>query len=215
MKESIKKIKSFCIVIKSNLKKLNYFKIKKITELLFVSYWLYKLNVLKKNESLSKLKVGFKFQILSKKELYYFVEINYINRYIELYKKRLESSNYKCFAIIEINTNKLVYYSWINFSKSHYCKEINKTLKLMSKNTCLFEDDNTLIEYRNNGFHKFVMEKRINYCIENNIDTIYILIHIFNKPALNTVKKYNFRRKNIPLALRDGSFNYILKKING
>lgn len=192
-------------------------KTKKIIEFLFVSYWLYKLNVSKENkkEFVTKLKSGFKFQILSKDELYYFKEIDHINRYIDLYKNRLENINYKCFAIIEKNTNKLVYYSWININTSHYCKEINKTLKLNSRNGCLFEDDNTIPEYRNNGFHKFVMEKRINYCIENNIDTIYILIHIFNKPALNTVKKYNFRRKNIPLALRDGSFNYILKKING
>ena len=31
--------------------------------------------------------------------------------------------------------------------------------------------------------------------LENNFDTNYIIIHVFNKPALKTVNKYDFIRK--------------------
>ena len=90
----------------------------------------------------------------------------------------------------------LAYYSWMNFSKKFYVHEINRHLDLQDTNSCLFIDDYTLPKYRQRGLHKYVFNKRIEYCINEDIKKIYIVIHTKNKIAMKTVESFGFKKNN-------------------
>lgn len=191
---------------------------KKIIELIefyFMFYGVYKINLENYNNLNFDLHHNFNFKILKIEDLKYFEALELKDSYLDIIKSRLNNENeFICFALIDSLTNKLAYYSWINQSKSYWVKEMNKTFNFKETRSCLFEDDNTMIEYRSLGLHSFAMSKRIQYCLNNSIKTIYILIHLRNKPALKVVHKFKFKRSNFfPIYIRKEAVIYTLKKI--
>lgn len=190
-------------------------KIIKLFETLIVYYRLYNLNVNKINLLNIRISKEFNLKILNKEDLHLFNQFNLPEKYLKIYLARFESNNFICFAIIDTKENNLAYYSWINFEKKTYCKEIKKTLDLENKNACLFEDDNTHEDYRKLKLHSFVMNERLKYCIDKEIKKVYIIIHPKNIPAIKTIKKFNFIRSiHFPYTYRNNSFSLIFNKLN-
>ena len=190
----------------------NKFKI--LFETFFIYYRLYYINTNKIKFKEINLNSKFELKILNIEDLYLFDFYELPNNYLKIYADRLKNSNFICFGVLDISNNRLAYYSWINFEKKTYCKEIKKSLELKNKNACLFEDDNTHLEYRNCKIHSFVMNERLKYCISNNISKAYIVIHPFNIPAIKTISKYKFKKIiHIPISYRDNSIQLFIKKL--
>ena len=157
---------------------------------------------------------NFELKILTIHDFYYFQQWEDKIKYLELYKMRLQSADYYCFAIIETGANQLAHYSWVNNTTSYYIKEINRLFHLKQNKQVLFEDDNTKEEYRGQKIHTFVMSKRIEFSKKIGATKIFIEIYPRNTIALNTAKKFGFKRRNInPFYLRAGSISYIKNKI--
>lgn len=157
---------------------------------------------------------NFELKILTSKELYYFKQWEDKSRYLALYEARLDNPDYYCFAVIETSTNQLAHYSWVNNTDSYNIKEINKLCQLKQNKQVLFEDDNTKKEFRGQKIHTFVMHKRIEFSQKIGATKIFIEIYPRNTVALNTAKKFGFKRSNInPFYLRPGSISYIKNKI--
>jgi hypothetical protein len=157
---------------------------------------------------------NFELKILTSKELYYFKQWEDKIRYLALYETRLDNPDYYCFAVIETSTNQLAHYSWVNNTDNYNIKEINKLCQLKQNKQVLFEDDNTKEEFRGQKIHTFVMCKRIEFSQKIGATKIFIEIYPRNTVALNTAKKFGFKRSNInPFYLRPGSISYIKNKI--
>ena len=157
---------------------------------------------------------NFELKILTSQELYYFKQWEDKIRYLELYETRLHNPDYYCFAVIETSTNQLAHYSWVNNTTRYHIKEINRLFHLKENKQVLFEDDNTKEEYRGQKIHTFVMSKRIEFSQKIGATKIFIEIYPRNTVALNTAKKFGFKRSNIiPFYLRPGSISYIKNKI--
>ena len=156
----------------------------------------------------------FEFRILNSDEIWLLKKINSKRKFFDWYEKIIESTDYKCFVIIDKVKNCLAYYSWVNFSNNYYLHEVNTTLNFKEIDACLFQDDNTMEEYRRLGLHTYIMNERIKYCKQLGIKRVYITIFLKNKPAIKTVKKFNFKRTNIfPIYYRKGTISYSIKKV--
>ena len=165
------------------------------------------------NES-ENISSNFEFKILTLKDLYYFKQWEDKIRYSELYETRLKNSDYYCFAVIDISTDQLAHYSWVNYTDHYFIKEINKYFDLKQNKQVLFEDDNTKEVYRGQKIHTFVMSKRIGFAKKIGATKIFIEIYPRNKVALKTAQKFGFKRRNInPFYLREGSVSYIKNKM--
>jgi RimJ/RimL family protein N-acetyltransferase len=157
---------------------------------------------------------GFEFKILTLNDLYYFKQWEDKIRYLELYETRLQNPDYYCFAVIDVSTDQLAHYSWVNNTDHYFIKEINTSYDLKQNRQVLFEDDNTKEAYRGQKIHTFVMSKRIEFSKKIGATKIFIEIYPRNTVALNTAKKFGFKRRNInPFYLRAGSISYIKNKI--
>ena len=165
------------------------------------------------NES-ENISSNFEFKMLTSKDLYYFKQWEDKIRYLELYEARLKNSDYYCFAVIDISTDQLAHYSWVNNTDHYFIKEINIYFNLKQNKQVLFEDDNTKEVYRGQKIHTFVMSKRIEFAKKIGATKILIEIYPRNKVALKTAKKFGFKRRNInPFYLREGSVSYIKNKM--
>jgi hypothetical protein len=189
---------------------------RKIAEFYFLYYGFFKLkpNKFYLEKSNSDIIKGFEFRILNSSDLVYFEKLNLVEYYFTICKNRLNNPNeFLCFALIDLTSCDLAYYSWINQSEMYYIKEVNVKMKLKLNQSVLFEDDNTIEKYRKKGFHKFMMNKRIEYCINNNIHSIFIAIYLKNIPALRTIKSIGFRKINkMSIYYRQGTIGYTLNK---
>ncbi len=191
-----------------------YHKIKKIAEIFFIYFRLYELKIEKTTFLSFKLDSNFEFRILNENDIIFFQNFNLPKRYIDIYINRFKNKTYKCFAVFDKNTSKLVYYSWINFEKKTYCRELKRNLYLKEKNACLFEDDNTHLDYRKNKLHTFIMNERIKFCKSLNLERIYIIIHPNNIPAIKTINKFNFVKTfHIPIKFRENTLHLLSNKI--
>jgi RimJ/RimL family protein N-acetyltransferase len=154
------------------------------------------------------------FKILTLSDLNYFKQWEDKIRYLELYETRLRNPDYYCFAVIDVSTDQLAHYSWVNNTDHYFIKEINTYFNLKQNKQVLFEDDNTKEAYRGQKIHTFVMSKRIEFSKKIGATKIFIEIYPRNKVALTTAKKFGFKRRNInPFYLREGSISYIKNKI--
>jgi hypothetical protein len=191
-----------------------YCKFKIIFETFFIYYRLYfvSLNEIK----IKEIKIGsnYQFKILTIEDLELFDFFELSNYYIKIYAERLNNKDFICFGMIDLNNNKLAYYSWLNFENKTYCKEIKRNLKLKKTNACLFEDDNTHIDYRNCKLHTYIMNERLKYCASKNLNKAYIIIHPLNIPAIKTIQKFGFKKTiHIPIKYRDNSIQYLINKL--
>jgi len=193
--------------------------LRKILEFYFKSYsiYYYKINKNDVNANLNFQNLKFPqltYKICTIEDYSYFVSAISEDSKLEIiYNRLLKPYEYKGFIIVDEEDSALVYYSWICLKKQYYCKEMNQYITL-KKNMALFEDDYTFEKYRQKGLHTFMMYKRIEYCIDNNIHKIFIIIQSNNYIAKKTIKKFNFKRKwNIPIYYRKGAIEYTINKI--
>ena len=134
--------------------------------------------------------------------------------YLEIIKTRLDSPFYSCVAIIDVVNDKIAYYSWINTNDKYKTNEFYFSLNLKKHNSCLFEDDNTIEQYRGQYLHTFAMVYRIKYCKDKCIKKVLIAIHPRNIAAIKTIKKIGFNPTYFfPFKIRRGSFSLFYKKI--
>lgn len=105
---------------------------------------------------------------------------------------RLKNSNrFKGFVVIDLYTNELAYLSWIDLKKIEI-KEVSLHKNLTQKEVYFFDDD-CVIHHRRKGLHNAVFIKRLNFCLENNINQIYISIYLNNFRAIGNISKFNFK----------------------
>jgi hypothetical protein len=184
-------------------------------ELIFRYYYVLNLDLLKFNIPNSiELDGEFNFKILAEEDLPYFSSFNKNNDYIDLCRSRLKCSDFVCFAIIHKKENLLVHYSWVNFSDKYRVKELNKSIWLKKQQRVLFEDDNTLYQFRGLKLHSYVIKKRINYSRSIGAKNALIMIHPRNKVALHTAKKMGFKRINLfPYFYREKSLSFLAHKL--
>lgn len=191
------------------------FKIKRLFEFILKYYF-----VLKYDFSTNKLNkieppFGFLFKILTIHDLHYF---NFCegkrSAYLEICKKRLNDPNFYCFALIHENTNELAHYSWINHSDHYLVKETSRIYHLKKNKMVLFEDDNTLPNYRGFRLHTYVLQKRLSFAKELGVTSCLIIIHPRNTIALKSATKIGFSRINfLPYYYCIGSFSYLRNKL--
>jgi hypothetical protein len=184
-------------------------------ELIFRYYYVLNLDLLKLTiPSSIEIDGAFTFKILTEEDLPYFSSFNKNDDYIDLCRSRLKSSDFKCFAIIFQKENLLVHYSWVNYSNKYLVKELNKSICLKKKHRVLFEDDNTLLQFRGLKLHSYVFHKRINYSRSIGAKNALIMIYPRNKVALHTAKKMGFKRINLfPYFYRENSISFLAHKL--
>ena len=196
------------------IKSLILKKVKILFETFFTYYRLYYFRINEFKEKEIKIASNFHFKILNIEDLNLFDSFDLSYYYLKIYTERLNNKDFICFGIIDSDNKTLAYYSWINFEEHTYCKEIKKKLKLKQQNACLFEDDNTHPDYRQLKLHSYVMNERLKYCANNNLNKGYIIIHPFNIPAIKTTEKFGFKKTfHIPVKCRDNSMRFLIKKI--
>jgi len=188
--------------------------ITKIAEFYFKYYGVFILDKENYLPETYNLDPRFEFKILNIDDLFLFKKLDSKKKNYNLYVDRLKSSDFVCFAIIEKSKSEIAYYSWLNFSNRYFVHEINKVMDFKKEKSVLFQDDNTIEPYLRLGLHKYVMQKRVQYSFENQVNRIYIVIYLRNVPALRTVKKIGFKQINfLSIYLRKGTLKYTVKKI--
>ena len=106
-----------------------------------------------------------------------------------LFKKRLESVDYKAFGILK-NT-KLVYYSWVSFKSISFPFNFKKTITL-DETEALLEDSFCDPNYRGRGYHSMVNIVRLKTILETGKKNAVVLLLAGNKPAIRVQKKSGF-----------------------
>ncbi|MDC0957765.1 hypothetical protein OAS44_07810 [Flavobacteriaceae bacterium] len=106
-----------------------------------------------------------------------------------LFKKRLESLNYKAFGIFK--DTKLVYYSWVSFKSVSLPFNFKKTL-FLDETEALLEDAFCDPNYRRRGYHSMVNIVRLKTVLENGKKNAVVTVLADNKPAIRVQKKSGF-----------------------
>jgi hypothetical protein len=187
-------------------------KLIKLFEFLFTYYNIYKLKLEDIEIKELSLPEGFQFKHLTEKDFYLFESLNLKIDYLNICNNRLKNKDIIAFGIIDLKKDCLAAYSFINSSNQYYIKALNRNIQLKSKNCLMFEDDNTLQEYRRNGLSSYIMNERIRYSL-NNKKNSFIFAHPTNTPSIKTILKFNFKKThNFPVAIRKEAFIYLYKK---
>lgn len=106
-----------------------------------------------------------------------------------LFKKRLESSDYKAFGIFK--DMKLVYYSWVSFKSVSLPFNFKKTL-FLDETEALLEDSFCDPNYRRRGYHSMVNIVRLKTVLETGKKNAVVTVLAGNKPAISVQKKSGF-----------------------
>jgi GNAT superfamily N-acetyltransferase len=114
---------------------------------------------------------------------------NYFNdKKIEIFKERLKNPLMEGYGLF-VNGD-LACYEWVNYDKFEITSNIS--LPLSPKSALLF-DDFCHPDFRRKGFHTLLSYYRIKRCMENNMENAFVLVHIYNKPAIKTQHKCGFK----------------------
>ena len=192
--------------------------LKKVFEFYFKCFGYYKLNtnsfISEHYRSLKLQDDRFKKIELESKDIILFQKKKLSENYLSIVAERLKkNSGFVGFAYVNKENSDLAYSCWINLSSGYFVTELNRRIDY-GINAVLFEDDQVYEPYFRLGLHQSMMIERILYSQKYNYKDIFIVIHCRNTPALNTIKKFNFKRINlVPVYYRRGSFSYTLSKI--
>jgi len=191
----------------SNVKKI----LSKVQNKIYIKIGLFSTNYFTECESEIETKFKPIIVSLNEKELLKEYALNYrsANHYEKNIYPRLEKKErFKGFAVLDTEKNIIVYLSWIDFNYI-LIKEIDYRKRLTEKKA-FFLDDHCVPQYQRKGLHKAVFNKRINYCTNNKISTIMIVIYLNNFRALNNLKKYNFKLEKVFIKIP--FYDYISRK---
>ena len=106
-----------------------------------------------------------------------------------LFKKRLESLDYKAFGVFQ--DMKLVYYSWVSFNSISLPFNFKKTIPL-DETEALLEDSFCDPNYRGLGYHGMVNIVRLKTVLETGRKNAVVTVLAGNKPAIRVQKKSGF-----------------------
>lgn len=120
------------------------------------------------------------------------------NRNKEHYEKNIvtrinENERFKGFAVLDTRENEIAYLSWIDFNKVtigeiHFDKELSNT-------EAYFFDDDCVRKHQRQGLHQSVFINRLKFCKSMGIKTVYIVVYLSNRRALQSLKKFKFELK--------------------
>ncbi|HPI68631.1 MAG TPA: hypothetical protein PL003_05355 [Bacteroidales bacterium] len=97
---------------------------------------------------------------------------------------RLRSGDWTGLAIFDNCNGRIAYIAWIIIRSIRYFEEFGVHLK---PRQFLLKDGFCVPEYRHQGLHTRMEQERINYCVRNNADTIFIQILNSNKKGIDSV----------------------------
>ena len=106
-----------------------------------------------------------------------------------LFKKRLESLDYKAFGIYK--DMKLVYYSWVSFESISLPFNF-KNRMILDENEALLEDSFCDPNYRGRGYHSMMNIVRLKTVLETGKKNAVVTVLAGNKPAIRVQKKSGF-----------------------
>ena len=106
-----------------------------------------------------------------------------------LFKKRLESLDYKAFGIFK--DMKLVYYSWVSFESISLPFNF-KNRMILDENEALLEDSFCDPNYRGRGYHSMMNIVRLKTVLETGKKNAVVTVLAGNKPAIRVQKKSGF-----------------------
>lgn len=125
-----------------------------------------------------------------------------------IYPRISQPDNFIGIACIDLTRSQIAYLAWIALKGK--IKTFRYYYHTVTENSAFLFDDYTVPQYRRNGLHKRIMEERIRYCLDKNIDEINIAIASNNPNALSNMRKFNFKKKTRILILK--KFRKIWKK---
>mgnify|MGYP001279913785 CR=1 FL=1 len=106
------------------------------------------------------------------------------NSYSEQILPRLLSNDWIGLAVFDNANGNIAYIAWIIIRSIRYFEEFGVHLK---PRQFLLKDGFCVPEYRHQGLHTRMEQERINYCVRNNADTIFIQILNSNKKGIDSV----------------------------
>lgn len=128
---------------------------------------------------------------------------------IDLLRKRLSSNGYSGYAIWQ--DSKIVYLTWISWSKMNYPSLFNLQHPLKI-NEALLEDSYCHPNYRGRGFHSMMNIFRINEIRKRGKTIVLALVLKENRPALKVQFKSGFHLSEQISLLKVGTWLKITKK---
>jgi len=108
---------------------------------------------------------------------------------------RLESPAWKGLAVIDQTNDAIAYIAWIITDSIPYFEEFGVYLK---EKEFLLKDGYCVPKYRHQGLHTRMEQERINYCIKQGANAIFIQIDNSNKKGIKSVlgNGYKFYSQN-------------------
>lgn len=97
---------------------------------------------------------------------------------------RLDSQAWHGLAIFDRNNEQIAYLAWIIDKSIPYFEEFDIVLK---DGQFLLKDGYCSPSHRHKGLHTRMEQERINYCVNNGANEIYIQIHDSNKKGIDSV----------------------------
>lgn len=116
---------------------------------------------------------------------------------------RLNSSSWVALAAINSEKNEIAYVSWVITENTDFINEFGIQLK---KNQFFLRHGFCVLEYRHLGLHTRMEQERINYCIRNGANEIFIQIGNKNKKGIQSVidNGYILYKKNFIILISKG-----------
>jgi hypothetical protein len=110
----------------------------------------------------------------------------------------MNSSEWTGLAIFDGTNGDIAYIGWVVTNAIEYLNEFGIRL---NENQFLLKDGYCVPKYRHRGLHTRMEQERINYCIRNGANEIFIQIHNSNKKGINSVinNGYKLYQKNLIL----------------
>lgn len=109
---------------------------------------------------------------------------------------RLQAGVWIGMAIIDSENDQIAYLSWVVKESIPYFEEFGIR---MSSNQFLLKDGFCIPPYRHQGLHTRMEQERINFCIANGANEMFIQIHNSNKGGIKSVTEngYKLYQQNI------------------
>ena len=103
---------------------------------------------------------------------------------------RLRNPEWHGLAVFDKLTGDITYISWVVDSSIPYLEEFGIKMKA---HQFLLKDGFCVPYYRHQGLHTRMEQERINYCIRNGGNEIFIQIHASNKRGIKSVTENGYR----------------------
>jgi len=117
-------------------------------------------------------------------------------KFIKKIPPRLKSDAWHGLAVLDKNNDEIAYIAWVIDKTIPYFEEFG--IK-MTKGQFLLKDGFCVPKYRHQGLHTRMEQERINFCVRNGANEIFIQIHDANKKGVSSVlnNRYELYQQNI------------------